>query len=51
VEVQRDRKTEKKTDAVPAAAQHASTLLEKFSQPEKGGQRIVFLPQKQTTDS
>src|SRR5438046_7778493 len=31
---------EKKTDAVPAAAQHASTLLEKFSQPEKRGQRI-----------
>src|SRR6266481_3188316 len=35
---------EKKTEPAAASSQHASTLLEKFSQPEKTGTRVVLLP-------
>ena len=36
----------KKAEPAAGAPQHASTLLEKFSQPEKGGVRVVLLPPK-----
>src|SRR5438270_13374131 len=39
---------EKKAEAVPATT-HASTLLEKFSQPEKSGARLVLLPSQEKT--
>ena len=38
---------EKKTEPAAASSQHASTLLEKFSQPEKTGTRVVLLPPEQ----
>ena len=39
---------EKKTEPAPPTSAHASTLLEKFSQPEKPGVRIVLLPPGET---